>query len=360
MEILQQCKKKTYIRFRKEHESIILQVNEIMGRTKGIILFSGGLDSLLAVRILQDQGIELTGYHVILPFLSPDLDPETLEAASYARALDLPMIYHRAGEEYLEMLRHPAHGYGKHVNPCIDCKIYCIRKAAELMKQTGADFVATGEVVGQRPMSQLKHMLRHIEKESGIEGRLLRPLSARILEPTIPEKEGLVDRDRLLDINGRGRGRQMELAGHYGIEKYSSPAGGCLFTDTFIAPRIMDLLEHSPDVTPVEIYLQTVGRHFRLSDGFRVTVSRNERENNILEDHIDSAPYAFIPDFSGPSALGKGEPGENDIMTTLSIIARYGKKGSPRTVRIRDPYGKWTSVECPPAIDDNELNNYRI
>lgn len=331
-----------------------------MSSVRGILLFSGGLDSLIAARLLQDQGIELTGFHVILPYFPPDIDPETLEAALYARSIGLPMVYHKAGDEYLGILRNPAHGYGKHVNPCIDCKIYCIRKAADLMKQTGADFVASGEVVGQRPMSQMKHMLRHIEKESGIEGRLLRPLSARILEPTIVEREGLVDRDRLLNINGRGRGRQMELARHYGIEKYSSPSGGCLFTDTFIAPRIRDLLEHHADVTTSEIFLQTVGRHFRINNGFRITVSRNETENAILEKYMDSASFVFIPDFRGPVVLGSGTPDEKDLHTAMSIISRYGKMESPRSIRIRDSLGIWISAQAPDPIPDGELDKYRI
>ena len=152
------------------------------------------------------------------------------------------------------MVKSPPHGHGKHINPCIDCKLFFIKKAAELMNRLNADFVASGEVVGQRPMSQLKHTLKHIEKESGLKGRLLRPLSAKILEPTIPEIEGKIDRNRLLDISGRGRKRQMELADQYGIVNYSHPAGGCLFTDRFFSDRLKDLFEHQAEVTSTEIY----------------------------------------------------------------------------------------------------------
>lgn len=331
-----------------------------MTRPHAIVLFSGGLDSLLAVKVLMEQGIEVTGFHVILPFIPSDTDVETLEPSRYARDLGIRMIYHSAEAEYLQMLKNPAHGYGKHINPCIDCKIYCIRKGADCMRETGADFVATGEVVGQRPMSQLKHMLRHIEKESGIEGRLLRPLCAKLMKPTIPEQQGLVDRDRLLDFNGRGRGRQMDLAKKYGITDYASPAGGCLFTDTFIAPRVRDLLEHQPDVTSDDIFLQTVGRHFRLSDSFRIVVSRNQSENLILEKFKNTADKFFIPDFRGPHILGWGNPSTYEIEMTGRIMARYGKKEDVRTMQVTGRNGSAEKCEVLTPVEDKDLVQYRI
>jgi len=170
-----------------------------MDRPRGVVLYSGGLDSLLAARILKDQGLDIIGFSCILPFVKPDIDPKTLRISMLAGQISLDVEYFRCGKDYLEILRKPRYGYGKHINPCIDCKIYFIRKAAEFMKSIGAEFVATGEVVGQRPMSQLKNTLNLIEKESGIKGRLLRPLSARLLKPTIPEMEGIVNREMLPD-----------------------------------------------------------------------------------------------------------------------------------------------------------------
>lgn len=165
-----------------------------MSRIRGILLFSGGLDSILAAALLQDQEIELEAFHCILPFVNPDDNEYRYAMDQLARQVHLSVHYQRCGREYMEMIRKPAHGYGKYMNPCVDCKLHFIAKAAEYMKESGADFVVSGEVVGQRPMSQLKHTLRHIEKESGIEGRLLRPLSAHILPPTRMEEEGLIDR----------------------------------------------------------------------------------------------------------------------------------------------------------------------
>ncbi len=176
---------------------------------KGIVLFSGGLDSLLTVKVLQQQDVELVGIFFVLPFYSPFTDFRTLSAVHAAEELGLELRLHYCDREYLDIIKNPAYGYGKGINPCIDCRIYFLKKAAELMNELEADFVATGEVVGQRPMSQMKNTLRLIEKQSGLNGRILRPLSAKILEPTIPEREGILDREKFMDLNGRSRKRQM-------------------------------------------------------------------------------------------------------------------------------------------------------
>lgn len=199
-----------------------------MSRGRGIVLISGGLDSLLAARVLMDQDLDLIGFYGALPFVAPDADPADLKPVLLASQINLTVHVHRCGKEYIDILRNPAHGYGKHMNPCIDCHIYFIRKAAELMHEINADFVATGEVVGQRPMSQMRHTMNHIEKETGLKGRLLRPLSAKLLGTTIPEEEGIVNRDLLLGINGRSRKEQFELARKYQITEFESPSGGCL------------------------------------------------------------------------------------------------------------------------------------
>jgi len=331
-----------------------------MNKGKCILLYSGGLDSLLAGKILIDQDIEVIGLHCILPYFPPDLDPEQLKETIIAKQIGLKLIHYRCGEDYINMLKNPQHGYGKHINPCIDCKIFFIRKAEELMIKTGADFVATGEVVGQRPMSQHKHTLIHIEN-STLKGRLLRPLSAKLLAPTIPETEGIIDRKKLYDISGRGRIRQIELAKSFGITDFSSPAGGCLFTDQFIAARIKDLIKNDPDFKQNDLYLLKIGRHFRINPSLKIIVSKNEIDTLDLEKYEQNSDYFFKPEFSGPSIYAKGIITEDDINIINSIICRYGKPTSDgNQINIfshGNLYRKITTVE---AIIDSKLEKFRI
>jgi tRNA-specific 2-thiouridylase len=290
---------------------------------RGIILFSGGLDSLLAARVLLDQGIELIGLHFLLPFTPPDIDPEELSVSHRATLIGLSLINYRCDKEYMEMVRHPPHGYGKNMNPCIDCKIYFLKRARELMEEENASFIATGEVVGQRPLSQMKHMMNHIEKSSGLKGFLLRPLSAKLLEPTRAETDGIVDRNALLNISGRSRKIQMELAARYRITEYSSPAGGCLLTDKNMSKRLMDLFSYIPDYTMTDVYLLTIGRHMRINKSLKIIVSRNERENIELEKYRESADGFIVPDFKGPSILARGVIDDDDVGFIGSIMLRY-------------------------------------
>lgn len=294
-------------------------------KAKGILLYSGGLDSLIAAKLLMEQDVELTGLHFVLPFYPPGFNLNELHAVKQAKEIGLKLEFYRCGKKYLEMLRNPLHGYGKNINPCIDCKIFFISKAAEYMERLNADFVATGEVVGQRPMSQLKHTLRHIEKSTNLKGRLLRPLSARILEPTIAETEGKIDRTRLLDINGRGRKRQLELAAEYGITDFSSPSGGCHFTDMSIAARIKDIFANEDDINETDIYSSTIGRHYRTEKKSKIIVARNEQESIKLEEIKEFADSMLYPLFSGPTVFVKGEIDDKDSTAITSIMARYGK-----------------------------------
>ena len=296
-----------------------------MKRGRGVILVSGGLDSLLAACLLLEQDLDIIGYHCILPFVPPDFKPDELSVAKMAKQINLPMEYHRCGSEYIDMLRDPEHGYGKYANPCIDCHIYFINAAAEFMKDIQADFVATGEVVGQRPMSQMRHTLNHIEKITGIRGRLLRPLSAKLLKPTIPELEGIVNRDLLLSLNGRSRKGQLELIKKYNIPEYASPSGGCLFTDKNISKRVKDLIAHHSPVTALDIYLLTLGRHFRISEKTKFIVARNEFEADALFKISQTADYFLIPEFKGPSVYVKGRIDDKEIEVIGTVILRYSK-----------------------------------
>jgi tRNA-specific 2-thiouridylase len=269
---------------------------------KGILLYSGGLDSLLAGKILLGQGIEIITLHFILPFR-----------------------HIRCGTDYMKLVENPPHGHGKRMNPCIDCKIYFLSEAKKVMIAENASFVATGEVVGQRPMSQMKNILRHIEKESGLEGYLLRPLSAKLLKPTAAETEGIVDRKKLFGISGRGRHAQMRLADEYGITEYSSPAGGCQLTDQNIAARMRDLIDHHPGYNMDDVYLLTLGRHYRINGSAKIIVGRNESENIELEKYTNISDFFLTPDFKGPSVFIKGLISDEEMQKVSSIVSRHSK-----------------------------------
>ncbi len=294
-----------------------------------ILLFSGGLDSLLAAKILLEQHIQVIGLYFILPFSPPDVDPDDLGVSEWSKKIEIPMIYHRCGREYMQIIENPSHGYGKNLNPCVDCRLYFLRKAKELMEREGASFVATGEVVGQRPMTQMKHMLNHLERESGLRGLLLRPLSAKVLKPTQTENDGIVNRDLLLGLSGRSRKVQMELADRYGLSEYPSPAGGCPLTDRNIARRLKDVFTFIDSYSMIDIYLLTVGRHFRLTEKLKIIVSRNKVENDELEKYKEEADYFIVPAFRGPSIFLRGVVEEGDIDRIGTILLRY-RSGSER------------------------------
>lgn len=327
---------------------------------RGVLLYSGGLDSLLAAKLLMEQNIDLTGVMFILPYFAPDYDPEKSAAAGYARSIGLRLHYERCGKDYMEMVKNPPHGYGKAMNPCIDCKIFFLRRAKEIMQRQGAAFVATGEVMGQRPMSQMKHMLLHIEKESGLKGELLRPLSAKLLKPTRAEESGTVNRDMLLSISGRSRAEQAGLAEKYNIAEYASPAGGCLFTDVNIARRIRQLFISHPDFSMTDIYLLTIGRQFRLNDRTKIIVGRNESENNELEKYKSYSDAFIYPEFKGPSIFVRGAIGDEEIKTIEAVLARYGRIDGKGIYHIYEKNASRDFVLSEDPADNNLLQKIRI
>lgn len=336
-------------------------MEKLVTQVKCILLYSGGLDSLLAAKLLMDMGIDVTGLHCILPYFPPDLDIENLKSSQLAKQIGLKLVHYRCGNEYIEMLRKPSHGYGKEMNPCIDCKLFFMKIAAGLMNEYGADFVATGEVVGQRPMSQLKHTLNHIEKESGLAGRLLRPLSARILKPTIAETDGKVDRNRLLDFSGRGRKRQLELAGQYGITDFELPGGGCLFTDSHISSRIRDAFRYYSEISPLDLYLLKIGRHFRINDSLKIIVSRNQHETEELEKYRENADYYFKPEFSGPSIFVKGIMTGSDKKIITAVLTRYSKlPEAEKRIIIYMKNEIVDEVSAGKPVTDQEIDSWRL
>jgi tRNA U34 2-thiouridine synthase MnmA/TrmU len=243
---------------------------------KAIGLLSGGLDSTLAVRLILEQGIEVKAVNFVTPFCTCTKKGCQNEAKKVSEKFGIELKIIGFKEEYIALVKNPKYGYGKNMNPCIDCRIFMFSKAREIMEETGADFVFTGEVLGERPMSQNLRAMKIIEKESGLEGRLLRPLCAKHLPPTIVEKLGIVDRDRLLSVTGRSRKPQISLARSLEIDDYPCPAGGCRLTDPNFARKLRDAFDHNED-SLVDITLLRYGRHFRLPSGAKVIAVDRDR-----------------------------------------------------------------------------------
>jgi tRNA-specific 2-thiouridylase len=320
-------------------------------KIKAVAMLSGGLDSSLAVKIVADQGVEVLGVNYNTGFCLTDhrrkmyglgarLDPQSLrnEALAAGAKWGLPVEIADISDEYLRILTRPRYGYGSAINPCIDCRIFMLRKTREYMEKVGARFIITGEVVGQRPMSQMRKTLKLIEKESGCEGLILRPLSAKLLEPTIAEINGWVDREKLYGFNGRSRKPQIKLAKEIGLEEYPQPAGGCCFlTDKNYARRMRDLFRHADkkSVTTDQVLLLKVGRHFRLDEQTKVIVGRNEAENLFLEKTAGRLPRLNCSEVQGPLSLIEGSAEEEAIRTAARITARYSDAGSNEPVEVK-------------------------
>ncbi len=330
---------------------------------KAIALFSGGLDSTLAIRLMQVQGIDVSAIHFTSPFfgVSPDSDSGKYDARRGAELLNVRLTICNLGEEYLEMLRNPRHGYGKAVNPCIDCHAYFLRKARELMVETGADFVITGEVLGQRPMSQRRDALRVVEVDCGLEGLLLRPLSARFLPPTKPELEGWIDREKLPAIKGRSRKEQIRLAAELGVQEYPNPAGGCLLTEVSYASKVRDIFSHAEKLDARDFRLLRVGRHFRLAPSVRLIVGRDEEENNLLFQYaMEGEIIIRWEDGGSPYGLLIGQADEAALDTAGRILLRYTKAARNEPARLKVIAGGEREFGCNNSFLPEDVEPYRI
>jgi hypothetical protein len=290
---------------------------------KAVALLSGGLDSALAIHLVKRQGIDVTALHFTSFFSALDSERQDSPVKSTAWQLGVPLIFLPKGEDFLSLIRKPRYGYGKNLNPCIDCRIYTFVKAKEVMAEIGASFIVTGEVVGQRPMSQRRDTLRLVEKRSGCEGLILRPLSAKVLPPSLPELSGIVDRQQLLDVAGRGRKVQLRMATEIGLAGFSPPAGGCLLTDENFSNRLRDLLDDREDVSQDDLLSLSIGRHLRLRPGLKIVVGRRHAENERLTKLGQSGTLFFPLDFPGPTILAQGEPDAEEERLIGSIIRRY-------------------------------------
>ena len=299
-----------------------------MGKIRALALVSGGLDSALAVKLVQEQGVEVVGIFFVDPFSKYERESApNSPAGKIACQLGIELVIEEQGEEFLEIVKKPRYGYGRSANPCIDCRILRLRRAGKLLRELSAQFIITGEVVGQRPMSQRREIIKLIDKETGLGKIILRPLSARILNPTLAEEKGWVDREKLLGLIGRSRKVQLHLAKKYGLEGFSSPAGGCLLTEKEFGRKVFDLIQHQPDFGLNDVKLLRLGRHFRLSPQAKLVVGKNDRENKkIISLALPGDILIHTDGVPGPTGLVRGEITEQDLKLAQRILAYYVHK----------------------------------
>jgi hypothetical protein len=311
-------------------------MSSITDQTTAIALYSGGLDSTLACRVVAEQGIRVIGVKFVTPFFGYDLlkhQEQHIRAVKDKYNIDLKLI--DITDDYLKLLRNPPHGYGKNFNPCIDCKILLLTKAKEMLAELRASFLITGEVVGQRPMSQRKDTLRVIERDSGCADLLVRPLCAKRLPPTQPEIDGLIDREQLLDFSGRTRAPQIKLAENFGIEDYPSPAGGCTLTDPILSKRIEQYYRQHETILKEDVRLLLVGRQFRLPYGGWLVLGRKEQENEqVLELYQPDDYLLKLENRPGPTGLLRYATDHRDLEFAAGLMGRYGGKKNTDVVEV--------------------------
>jgi len=298
---------------------------------KALGLFSGGLDSMLAAAVLRAQGLEVTLICFVTPFFGAG------RARESAAHLGLPLRELDITDKYLPLIYDPPHGWGRGHNPCIDCHTLMLREAGSLLATEGFDLLFTGEVLGQRPMSQNRGSLNLIARESGFADVLLRPLSAKFFKTTQPEVDGRVDRERLFNLSGRGRKRQMALAGEFGLTRYPAPAGGCLLTDPGYAARLKELLGHLQEI-PVsrrELELLKYGRHFRLPGGAKAVVGRTQRENEAILTLKNPGDFLVkVEQIPGPLVLVCGAEASDDLEAAAGLAAAYSDAAPGTQVKV--------------------------
>lgn len=322
---------------------------------KALGLLSGGLDSTLAVKLILEHGIEVEAINFVTPFcLCRKSGCGALEAA---KAFNIPLKTVNAGNEYLKIVRNPRFGYGKNLNPCVDCRIFMLQKAKRYARKIGAKFIFTGEVLGQRPMSQHRGALALIEREAGLEGKILRPLSGKLLPKTEAETKGFVDNDMLKDISGRSRKRQIEMTREFNITKYPCSAGGCLLTDKEFAKKLKDLFQHKIRITAKDVNLLKIGRHFRLGEN-KIIVGRNEAENNMLLHHKQKGDFHFeVPNCGSPITILKGPKTKAAIEKAAGLTAFHSdkKSGNVQVIFGQHCFDRKITVFVPSLAEVNAL-----
>ncbi len=294
--------------------------------TKAVALYSGGLDSTLAILAVMNQGVDVTAITFLNHFGCDISDRSSCSKDPFAASVKFGFKVKLAhlSDKFLKIVKNPHHGHGRNMNPCVDCRILMLKEAKDFMNLTGADFIITGEVLGQRPMSQRKECFPMIDKEAGLKGFVLRPLSARLLPLTVPEEKGLVSRDLLYDFNGRSRKPQMSLARELGLTEYPAPAGGCLLTEPIYAFKLKDLLAHNANPEYTDINLLRIGRHFRFSPDCKIIVGRDKDENAAIRAMTGDEDYVLKVEGTGsPLTVLRGKVTDSALMCAASLCARY-------------------------------------
>lgn len=325
--------------------------------TRALAMVSGGLDSILAAKLIKDQGIEVIGVCFKSHFFNEE------NAKKMTKQIGIPLEVVDFRKDHFEMVKNPKHGYGKNMNPCIDCHAMMMKYCGELLEKLNADFIITGEVLNQRPMSQNRSALDKVRNESGIGSKILRPLCAKNLAPTEMEENGLVDREKLLNIQGRSRKVQMELAKEWGIKEYPSPAGGCKLTEPNYSVRLKELLSYNQIPEERELGLLRIGRHFRITPKAKVISTRTQDEGEMIKGLLkEGDTILLVQDFNGSMVVIIGEASDEVISAAAKIAIRYSKgKDEPKAIVRYSEFGskEQKTIEETCATEE-ELNSYLI
>jgi len=329
---------------------------KINQKSSGLGLCSGGLDSILSGLVLREQGLRVAWITFETPFFSSE------KARRAAAITGIPLTIQNITKPYLTMLKAPNCGYGKYMNPCLDCHALMFRMAGEVMKAKGFDFLFSGEVLGQRPMSQTRPSLRYVEKHSGFDGYIIRPLSAKRLAETVPEKEGLVEREALLGITGRSRKEQIKLAQHFNLTDYPAPAGGCLLTDKGYSNRLKDLFTHQDRYSENELHLLKYGRHFRINADAKVIVGRTKQDNEQMERYLDPGVDVVLKtrSYPGPLVVIPNGAVRETILLAASVCAGYGKAPADTPVQVKVISSKGRENVTVLPITPKDVGKYLI
>lgn len=326
-------------------------------RMKAVCLISGGLDSVIATKLMIDQGFECIAVHFKSFFSAADRSDNPL-SKMIAEKFNIEYKEILFDDDFVEVIKNPQHGHGQGLNPCINCKIYILEKTKKFMEEINAKFIVTGEVLGQRPMSQHKQALFTIEKKADLQGKILRPLSAGILPPTEAEQKGWVDRNKLLSISGRSRKMQYDLAKKMNITDFSSPAGGCYLTEKTFSMKLKDLFDNDNEITKENIFILSIGRHFRYKKN-KIIVGRNESENNMLLELKSNGDLLFeASDITGPITILKGDANNSSIDFTAKLTAHY-TRSKEQAVKIKywnDDISGEVEVEPFSKVDIDKYN----